>query len=124
MVIRFNPQPRRGALATECVVALGILATVMLPMSFTLIQESKLLRAYYFKAAAMEIVDGEMEILAAGEWRALAQGKQSYSVRAASATNLPPGEFVLTVTPALARLEWIPKAHGVGGPVGREVKRK
>jgi hypothetical protein len=70
----------------------------------------------------MEIIDGEMEALVAGEWRAFAQGRQSYSVRAASSTNLPAGEFVLTLTNAKALLEWIPKARGVGGSVVREVK--
>jgi len=122
MVIRPKSSRRQGALATEAIVALGILVLVLMPIALTFLQESKALRAYYFKAVAMEIIDGEMEALAAGEWRVLSPGTQSYAVRAASATNLPPGEFILTLTNTLARLEWIPKNRGVGGAVVREVR--
>jgi hypothetical protein len=111
-----------GALLTEAVVALGILAAVMIPLAFTFQQETRTVRAHYYKAVAMEIVDGEIEALAAGEWRAFRPGNQSYAIRAAAATNLPPGAFVLTLEGARARLEWIPKSGGAGGIVAREVK--
>lgn len=117
-------QNERGALATECVVALGILATVMLPLSFSFMQETKVCRAYYHRAVALEIIDGEMELLAAGEWRVFRDGRQVYPVLAASATNLPPGEFTLTLRDGLARLEWTPKSRGVGGAVVREARLK
>jgi hypothetical protein len=61
---------RRGALVTEAVIALGILAVTLIPLAFAFMQEIKLCRAYYYKAVALEIIDGEMEVLAAGEWRA------------------------------------------------------
>ena len=122
MVTNHPTKREHGALATECVVALGILAAVMLPLSFSFMQETKMSRAYYHRAVALEIIDGEMEVLAAGEWRAFRDGRQSYPVRAASATNLPAGEFALTLRDGAARLEWIPKARGVGGAVVREVK--
>jgi len=114
----------RGALATEIVVALGILAVVMLPLSFALVQDTKACRVYYNRAIAMEIVDGEMELLVAGEWRAFQPGAQNYPVRAASATNLPPGEFRLTLHNGSARLEWIPQGRRQGGTVIREAKIK
>ena len=124
MVTRLKPNRCRGALATEAIVALGILVLVLVPIAMTFLQESKALRAYYFKAVAMEIIDGEMEALAAGEWRAMTSGTRNYPVRAASATNLPPGEFLLTLTNMRARLEWVPKIRGVGGAVAREVTLK
>ena len=113
---------RRAALMTEAVIALGILATAMVPLSFAFTHEMKLCRAYYYKAVAMEVIDGEMEVLAAGEWRTLPPGRQSYAMRAAAATNLPSGEFILTLREKRARLEWIPKAHGSGGTVAREAE--
>lgn len=116
-----TPHSREGALLAEAVVALAILAGVMLPLAFVFLQETRLCRAAYFKGVAMEIVDGEMEILAAGEWRAFQPGRQSYPVHVAAATNLPPGEFQLTLDARRARLEWIPKHHGAGGAVVREV---
>ena len=115
---------RAGALHTEAVVALGILVAVMIPLAFTFQQETRTCRAHYCKAVAMEIVDGEIEALAAGEWRAFRPGKQSYAVRAAAATNLPPGDFLLTLDDTRVRLEWIPRAGGAGGIVAREVKTR
>ena len=118
-------QPTRkteqGVLLTEAAVALTLLALVLLPMAFAFVQESALMRAYHHRAVAMQIVDGEMELLAAGEWRALARGTQPYPVRAAAATNLPPGEFLLTLEGSRARLEWKPKGRHAGGVVAREV---
>ena len=114
----------RGMLATDWAVALAILGLAMLPMAFAFLQEIKLCRAYYYQAAALEIIDGEMETLVAGEWRALKPGKQTYAVRAESARSFPPGKFVLTLLNDRARLEWIPEEHGRGGTVSREVKLK
>lgn len=58
---------RQGAmLTTEMVVALCILVLTILPMAFAIWHENRLLKAYYYRALAMEIVDGEMEVLAAG----------------------------------------------------------
>ena len=117
---RLPSRSREGALLAEAVVALAILVAVMLPLAFAFRQETMLCRAAYFKAVAMEIVDGEMEALAAGEWRAFQPGRQPYPVRAAAATQLPPGTFQLTLETGRARLEWIPKNRGAGGAVARE----
>jgi hypothetical protein len=124
VVARIPANKQSAALVTEWVVAMGILTVVMLPLAFSFIQESKLCRAYYYKAVAMQIVDGEMEVLAAGEWRAFKPGPQEYPISATSATNLPPGIFRLTVAKENLRLEWVPKARGRGGNVFREVKLK
>ena len=119
-----RPHPRRAALIAEAVVALGILVTVMLPLAFAFTQETKLCRSYYYRSVALELVDGEMEALVAGEWRAFQPGRQSYTVRAAAATNLPPGKFALTLEGQRVRLEWIPKARNAGGGVAREATVK
>ena len=124
MKTRFSKAKNPGALMTEWVVAMGIFSLACLPLAFEFIQEIKLARACYQRAVAMSIVDGEMEVLAAGEWRAFKSGKQTYTVTAASATNLPPGEFTLTVADDRVRLEWLPKDRGQGGTVAREVKLK
>lgn len=117
---RSRSRSREGALLAEAVVALAILAAVMLPLAFSFLLETRHCRAAYVKGVAMEIVDGEMEILAAGEWRAFQPGRQPYPIRVAAATNLPPGDFLLTLEARRARLEWIPKKPGAGGTVMRE----
>ena len=74
-------------------------------------------------AVPMELVDGEMEILVAGEWRAFAPGTHDYPLRGAAATNLPPGRCQLTITTNLLRLEWKPDQRRGVGAVVREVRR-
>ena len=115
---------QQGMLMTELVVAMGILVIAILPIGYSLIDDARLLRANYQHAVAMEIVDGEMEILAAGEWQSFSEGTQSYQTHAAAAANLPPGNFQLTRAANHFRLEWKPdELHGVGTVV-REVTVK
>jgi hypothetical protein len=90
----------------ELVVAIAILAIVFLPMAYGAGSTAKRFRANYDRAVAMEIVDGEMEILAAGEWRAFPEGSQPYAVHAKAAASLPPGRFQLTRAGNHLRLEW------------------
>lgn len=113
---------RRGALMIELIVAMAILVGALLPIAYSLAAEKRLVRALYQRAVAMEIVDGEMEVLAQGGWRAFANGVTEYPVRALAATNLPPGKFLLTLAPERVRLEWRPSVKTHGGPVLREVR--
>jgi hypothetical protein len=110
-----------GALMVELLVAMALLTGALLPLAYSLASEKRLARATYQRAVAMEIVDGELEILAAGAWRAFTAGTHEYPVRALSATNLPPGRFVLTIHNKTVRLEWRPSLKMHGGPVIREV---
>lgn len=111
-----------GSFMVELMVAMAILGMALIPLAFSFAQEQKLCRTYYHRAVAMEIVDGELEILAAGEWRLFKKGLQPYPVRAESAQNLPPGRFVLTIDLQRVRLEWIPNKKNQGGRVFREVQ--
>ena len=111
-----------GALTADLVIAMGILLTVMIPLAFSITYQQKLCRAAYYQAVATEIVDGEMEALAAGEWRAYKAGTQPYLVRAESAKNLPKGRFELTVGNKRARLEWLPEGMSERFRVSREVR--
>ena len=119
-----NVPRQRGALATDLMIALSIFTIVMLPVAFSIIHEQKLARIYYHQAIAMEIVDGEMEVLRAGEWRAFQPGVQAYPVRAEAAKNLPHGTFLLTLTSDRVRLEWLPDRKQEGGKLFREAPLK
>jgi hypothetical protein len=122
MVIGAHRAKRRagGWMILEAVVAMGILALIAIPISFSFQGERTACRASYNRAIAMELVDGEMEILRAGEWRQFHPGAQPYQVKAGAAKNLPPGHFTLTVDDHLVRLEWLPTARDQGGKVTRE----
>lgn len=127
MVIGRNPRRagrQRAMLTTEMVVALCILMITLLPLALAIWHENQLLKAYYYRALSMEMVDGEMEALAAGAWRGYPPGEHRYPVKAFAATNLPPGEFVLTIQEGRARLEWIPRQRDHGGRVTREAVLK
>jgi hypothetical protein len=126
MVIRTSSHSAResGALMTELIVAMSVLLVAFLPLAYSIASEQRLARAYYQRAVAVEIVDGEMEVLAAGGWKNFAIGTHEYPVRANAATNLPPGTFLLTVEAARLKLEWKPAVRDHGGNVVREVGLK
>jgi len=126
MVIRLAGFGARmsGALMVELLVAMALMAGALLPLAYSIASERRLVRATYQRAVAMEIVDGEMEVLAAGAWRAHSTGAHEYPVHAMAATNLPPGRFLLTVQGPKVRLEWRPSVKMHGGAVVREVTMK
>ena len=111
---------KRGSLMIELVVALGILTAAVIPLAYSFIQEQHVCRVYYWRAVAMEIVDGEMEILAAGDWHNFKEGTNPHVVTAEAAKNLPPSKFVLGVRGRQLRLEWRPDSPRNGAPVVRE----
>ena len=116
--------PKRGFLEVDLLVALAILSLAIVPIGFSFAHERQVLKMEYFRGVINEIVDGEMEILAAGDWKEYPDGPHPYSVRARAAKPLPPGHFQLTKTGNHLRLEWNPdEKHGVGVIV-REVTLK
>ena len=108
----------------DLMVGLAIFALAMLPLAVSFSHEMRIVRASYWRAVALEVVDGEMEILAAGEWQAFADGKSGYAVKAPAATNLPPGRFEFTKSGNRLRLEWQPVERNGVGAVVREVMVK
>jgi hypothetical protein len=108
-------------LLAELAVAIAILAIALLPLGYAAGSNARLFRAKYERAVAMEIVDGEMEILAAGDWRVLPEGMQSYTVHAKAAASLPPGKFQFTRSGNHLRLQWSPNEKRGTGIVVREV---
>jgi hypothetical protein len=105
-------------------VGLVILALAVLPLAYAMIRERQVLKLEYRRAVASELVDGEMEILAAGAGRGLPDGAQVYQVHAGAVTQLPPGHFQLTKNGNHLRLEWTPdRRHGLG-VIARETTLK
>ena len=117
-------QGRRGFLMVDLVFAMSLLAVAFLPLAYSFTQEMDMLRAEYQRGVAMEIVDGEMEILAAGDWQKFPDGTQTYPVNARAAANLPSGKFQLVKQGNHLRLEWTPDKRWLIGPVVREVTVK
>jgi hypothetical protein len=115
-----RPSRCRAALTTELVIAMAVLVTAMIPIAYGFLSEIKAARQLYYDALAMQILDGETEILAAGNWKAYPEGEHTLKVAAPAMTNLPPGRFVLTRQPGSLRVEWRPEKSG--RRMAREVK--
>jgi len=109
-----------GSLMIEVATALAILTAAVIPLAYSFVQEQRVCRVYYWRAVAMEVVDGEMEVLAAGDWHNFKEGVNPHVVTAEAAKNLPPGKFVLSVHGKQLRLEWRPDNRRNGAPVVRE----
>jgi hypothetical protein len=113
-----NRRSRRGFLEIDLVVALAILGIAMMPLGFAFVRERQVLKIDYFRSVADEIVDGEMEILAAGAGRDFPDGSQIYTVHSRAAASLPPGHFQLTKNGNHLRLEWTPaERHGLSAVI-------
>ena len=103
----------------ELMAAMGVMVIALIPLAFGLVQEQKLCRSYYQRAVLVEILDGEMEVLAAGAGRSATEGTQPFQPRGEAVTNLPPGKFALSKEGRRLRLEWLPDSGGKA--VSREV---
>jgi len=119
-ISRARQSRNQGLLTTELVVALGILALCVLPLGFSFVAEQRLMRAAYQRAVAVQLVDGEAEILAAGTGAKFYVGEHSYAVTARATTNLPPGRFVFQRHRHRGELSWLPDRPLPGGPIRRE----
>jgi hypothetical protein len=115
---------RRAFLQIDLIVALTILTIAVVPLGYSFARERKVLTAEYYRSVINEIVDGEMEILAAGAAKELPEGAQNIKVLSRAAEKLPPGHFQLTKNGNHLRLEWTPdEKRGVSALV-REVELK
>jgi len=120
-----SPRRRtRGFLEVDLMVALAILTLAVLPLGYSFARERQVLKIEYFRGVANEIVDGEMEILAAGAGKNLPAGPQTYHVQSRAAEKLPPGHFQLTRIGNHLRLEWLPDGKSGIGAIVREATVK
>jgi hypothetical protein len=113
-----------GFLEVDMLVGLAILSLAIMPLGYSFVRERQMLKVEYCRSVAMEIVDGEMEILAAGAGREIPDGSQNYSVHAGAAASLPPGHFQLTKNGSHLRLEWKSDQKKGFGAVIREATLK
>lgn len=124
-ILTGSPRRRaRGFMEADLMVGLAILTLAVLPLGYSFVRERQVLKIDYCRSVADEIVDGEMEILAAGAARNLPEGPQNYTVHAAAASQLPPGHFQLTRAGNHLRLEWSPDARRGYAAVVREAALK
>ena len=115
-----NSRERHGFLMVDLAIGLAILSLAIIPLGYSFNRERQVLQIEYFRATAGEVVDGEMEILAAGAAKQIPDGAQPYTVQSRAAAALPPGHFELTRTASRLRLSWTPDEKTGIGAVVRE----
>jgi hypothetical protein len=106
---------------TDLVVAMSFICLAAIPLATSFTQERRVLLTSYQRAVAIEIVDGEMELLVAGEWQRYTNGVYQLTPTANAATNLPAGKLQLTVAGKHFTLEWRPDQSSRSLLVRREI---
>ncbi len=115
---------KQGFLQVDLLVGLTILTLAVLPLGYSFARERQALRTEYYRSVIVELVDGEMEILAAGAANSLPDGVQNYPVSSRPLEKLPAGHFQMTKTGSRLRLTWLPDKKCGLGAVVRETKLK
>ncbi len=104
----FVSRKEQAFLQIDLIVGLAILTIALMPLGYSFARERQMLRIEYRRSVINEIVDGEMEILAAGAARNLPDGSQTLAVSSRAAARLPAGHFQVTKTGNYLRVEWLP----------------
>jgi hypothetical protein len=125
-----NARPRRtpnhGNIQMDLIAAIAVLAIAILPLGFGILHHRTLVRDATTRAVVLELLDGEMEVLAAGEHRSFQEGTHPYALTGAAALNLPQGSCLLTRAPQPLggielHLEWKPTVARAMQPVRRSI---
>jgi len=114
----------RAFLQLDVAVAITVLALVFIPLSISSSGDLDLARRQYFEAVALQLIDGEMDVLLAGERRKYTPGEHQIKPVGEAVQNLPEGEFVLTVQDQKLTLTWVPTKRAKWGRVERVVELK
>ena len=115
---------RLAFLQLDVAVAITVLALVFIPLSVSSSGDLDLTRRQYFEAVALQLIDGEMDVLLAGERRKYTPGEHQIKPVGEAVQNLPEGEFVLTVHDQKLTLAWVPTKRVKWGRVERVVELK
>ncbi|KAB2671559.1 MAG: hypothetical protein DVB31_04540 [Verrucomicrobia bacterium] len=108
----------------DALVALGLVVVLILPMGFGAVANQRLMRQTYQRAVVMELIDGELEVLASGDPQRAPVGVREIRMGGYAATNLPSGKFLLTRTDRTCRIEWVPTDTRHAVPFAREIAMK
>ena len=115
---------RLAFLQLDVAVAITVLALVFIPLSVSSSGDLDLARRQYFEAVALQLIDGEMDVLLAGERRKYTPGEHQIKPVGEAVQNMPEGEFTLTVHDQKLTLAWVPTKRAKWGRVERVVQLK
>jgi len=111
-----------GFLEADLLVALALLMIAVLPLAYSFTADQRAMRAAYERAVAMELLDGELEMLAAGAWRNHPVGTNVITLTGNAAVNLTTNRALLIIQTNSIRLEWRTAKRASTGII-REIHR-
>jgi hypothetical protein len=120
VILRKRSRGNDGVFMIEGMVGIAILVIAVFPLAMWSVLDAKALHKTYQRAVASEMVDGEMEILAAGGWRGVVEGTNEYHASGKAGANLPEGKFQVIRRGDHVWLEWKALRKSGIGAVARE----
>ena len=104
--------------------AVSILMLLFIPFGVTSSGKLDLARRQHFEAVALQMIDGELDVLLAGERQKYPLGEHKITPPGEAVKTLPVGEFILIVKEKQLFLAWVPEKEAKWGRVEREVTLK
>lgn len=108
-----------GAIHLEAILALALTAAVLLPLSGVVVSQRRIASDLARHLAMIELVDGEMELIASGDWVRFSEGTHSIPLPAPDGFVPPVGELTLVRQGREFRLAWQPTHRWIGGGIER-----
>jgi|TARA_B100001250_G_C19779176_1_gene781018 hypothetical protein len=108
----------------DVVVAIAILMLVFIPLTVTSSGKLDLARRHHVEAVVLQLIDGEIDVLLAGEQKKYNFGEHRITPSGEAAEDLPKGEFILTLKEKQLSLAWVPVKLAKWGRIEREVNLK
>ena len=126
MILRPTPRAakRLAFVQLDVALAVSILLLVFIPFSVTSSSKLDLARRQHFKAVALQMIDGELDVLMAGERQKYIPGEHKITPPGEAVKTQPVGEFILTVQENPRTIAWVPEKEAKWGRVEREVTLK
>ena len=121
MILRPTPRAakRLAFVQLDVALAVSILLLVFIPFSVTSSSKLDLARRQHF--VALQMIDGELDVLMAGERQKFSPGEHKITPPGEAVKTLPVGEFILTVEEKQLTVAWVPEKEAKWGRVEREV---
>ena len=100
----------------DLMLAVSILMLLFIPFGVTSSGKLDLARRQHFEAVALQMIDGELDVLLAGERQKYPLGE---TPPGEAVKTLPVGEFILIVKEKQLFLAWVPEKEAKWGRVER-----
>ena len=118
--LRQEPSRRKvGAIHLEAILALALTAAVLLPISGIVVSQRRIASDLTRHLTMIELVDGEMELIAAGDWVRYPEGTHSVPLPSPEGFVPPVGELTLVRQGREFSLAWRPANRWIGGGIER-----